>query len=367
MRIFLSAAEASGDLHGANLLRQLRQLGVVEAMGVGGPRLRGEGLALVAKAEELSLMGLVEVLAHLPRLLRLWRRVQHQALAFRPQVAVLIDSPDFHLPLAGALARAGIPVVLYVSPQLWAWRAGRVRRIRRSVHRVLCILPFEVDFYARHGVDARFVGHPLVDELVPLRPDLPAEREVALALMPGSRPQEVRQLLPVMAEAFAALRASFPELRGKVMVAPGLREENLRALLPEPCYGLSFVHEHRYRELAGCRGALVASGTATLECALLDVPMVITYRLHPLSYLLARGLVRVPHVGLVNLVAGERIAPELIQDALTVESLFAAGAQLLRAEGTEQRRKLAAVRARLGEPGASRRAAEEIWQLVQGQ
>lgn len=335
-------------------------------MGVGGPRLRGEGLALAAKAEDLSLMGLVEVLAHLPRLLRLWLRVRQQALTFRPHVAVLIDSPDFHLPLAGALARAGIPVVLYVSPQLWAWRAGRVRRIRRFVRRVLCILPFEVDFYARHGVDARFVGHPLVDELAPLRPDLSAERELALALLPGSRPQEVRELLPVMAEAFASLRASFPELGGKVVVAPGLGEESLRTLLPGPCDGLSFVHEDRYRELATCRGALVASGTATLECALLDVPMVITYRLHPLTYMLARRLVRVPRVGLVNLVAGESVAPELIQDALTVESLSAAGARLLGPEGTAQRRKLAAVRARLGEPGASRRAAEEILQLVQG-
>jgi lipid-A-disaccharide synthase len=366
MRVFLSACEASADLHGANLLRELAARVPVEAKGVGGERLRALGLATFARAEELSVMGLVEVLGQLPRLAAVARRVRRAVLAFRPHVAVLVDSPDFHLPLAKHLARAGIPVVLYVSPQLWAWRSGRVKTIRRWVRRVLCILPFEVDFYARHGVDARFVGHPLVDELAGVMGALSPEREHAVALLPGSRRHEVEALAPVMAEAFSRLAARTPGLSAKVIVAPGLSAETLKPLLGPAAGAVQLVEQQRYRELAACRAAFVASGTATLVCALLDVPMVVTYRLHPVSYLIARHLVRVPHVGLVNLVAGEQVAAELVQHRLTPEALAQEGMRLLGAEGELQRRKLAAVRARLGEPGASARAAEAVLELVEG-
>jgi len=366
LKLFLSACEASADLHGANLLRELAARVPVEAKGVGGERLRSLGLVPFARAEELSVMGLFEVLGHLPRLLPLARRVRRAAVAFRPDVAVLIDAPDFHLPLAKHLARAGIPVVLYVSPQLWAWRAGRVKTIRRWVRRVLCILPFEVDFYAQHGVDARFVGHPLVDELAPVLNTLPERQEHALALLPGSRWQEMEALLPVMAEAFLRLSAQDGRLAAKVIVAPGLSAASLKPLLGPAAGRVRLVEQERYRELAACRAAFVASGTATLVCALLGVPMVVTYRLHPVSYLIARHLVRVPHVGLVNLVAGEGVASELVQERLTPESLSLEGQKLLGPEGELQRRKLATVRARLGEPGASARAAEAVLELVQG-
>jgi lipid-A-disaccharide synthase len=364
LKLFVSAGEASADLHGAHLLRQLRQLVPVDARGVGGPGMRAEGLVPIAQAEELSVMGLFEVLRHLPRLFRLARRVRREALAFAPAAAVLIDSPDFHLPLAGQLACARIPVVLYVSPQLWAWRPGRVRHIQKHVRKVLCILPFEVDFYAQHGVDAVFVGHPLVDELAGEMAAIPESKEHALALLPGSREQEVRALLPVMVAAFRILAAQDPRLQGKVIVAPGLAPERLQPYL-EGVEQLTLVTEDRYQQLARCKAAFVASGTATLVCALLAVPMAVTYRLHPFSYALARRLVRVPHVGLVNLVAGERVAPELIQHQLTAESLATVGSELLGAGGEAQRRKLAVVRARLGQPGASRRAAEEVLKLAQ--
>jgi lipid-A-disaccharide synthase len=365
MTIFLVAGEASGDLHAANLLQALRRLNPgIEAFGVGGERLRDAGLECVARSEELSLMGLAEVVRDLPRLWRLSRRVRQAALERRPQVAVLVDSPDFNLPLARALRKAGIPVVIYISPQLWAWRAGRVRRIRRDVRRVLCILPFEVGFYGRHGVPAEFVGHPLVDELAPVMRELPPRAPRALALLPGSRWHEVEALLPAMLAAAARLGASIPDLKVRLIVAPGLDPERLHAMLAgavvEP------VTSDRHRALAACSAALVASGTATLECALLGVPMVVGYRLHPASYLMARWLVRVPHVALVNLVAGEGVVTELVQDAFTPEALAREALALLAGSGERQQAGLAEVRRRLGEEGASERAARAVLTTAQG-
>ncbi len=365
MTVFLVAGEASGDLHAANLLQALRRLDPsIEAFGVGGERLHDAGLECVARSEELSLMGLAEVVRDLPRLWRLSRRVRKAALERRPRVAVLVDSPDFNLPLARALRKAGIPVVIYISPQLWAWRAGRVRRIRRDVRRVLCILPFEVEFYGRHGVAAEFVGHPLVDELAPVMRELPLRVPDALALLPGSRWHEVEALLPAMLAAATRLGASIPELKVRLIVAPGLDPERLHALLSGAAVEL--VTSDRHRALASCSAALVASGTATLECALLGVPMVVGYRLHPASYLVARWLVRVPHVALVNLVAGEGVVTELVQDAFTPEALAREAGVLLRGAGERQQAGLAEVRRRLGEEGASARAARAVLTTAQG-
>jgi lipid-A-disaccharide synthase len=309
-------------------------------------------------------MGLAEVVRDLPRLWRLSRRVRQAALERRPRVAVLVDSPDFNLPLARALRKAGIPVMIYISPQLWAWRAGRVRRIRRDVRRVLCILPFEVGFYGRHGVPAEFVGHPLVDELAPVMRELPPRAPRALALLPGSRWHEVEALLPAMLAAAARLGASIPDLKVRLIVAPGLAPERLHPLLTGAAVEL--VTSDRHRALAACSAALVASGTATLECALLGVPMVVGYRLHPVSYLMARWLVRVPHVSLVNLVAGEGVVTELVQNAFTPEALAREAGLLLRGAGERQQSGLAEVRRRLGEEGASERAARAVLTVAQG-
>jgi len=361
VRVFVVAGEASGDLHAANLLRALRlEEPGIEAAGVGGERLREAGLECVARSEELSVMGLAEVVRDLPRLLRLSRRVRAEALARRPDVAVLVDSPDFNLPLALRLRRAGIPVVVYVSPQLWAWRSGRVRRIRRDVRKVLCILPFEVGFYASHGVAAEYVGHPLVDELAPVIAARPAVEPGTLALLPGSRWHEVEALLPTMLRTAGALRAELPGLKARLVAAPGLDCERLAAMVAAAGSAAEIVTEDRHRALAACASALVASGTATLECALLDVPMVVGYRLHALSYALAKRMVRVPHVALVNLVAGRRIVAEAVQDEFSESRLVAEARGLFGPAGDAQRRELAAVREALGEPGASRRAARAV-------
>jgi lipid-A-disaccharide synthase len=361
VRVLLVAGEASGDLHAANLLLALRRLEpAIEAHGVGGERLRTAGLECIARSEELSVMGLAEVLRDLPRLLALSRRVRRAAIALRPDVAVLVDSPDFNLPLARALRRAGIPALVYVSPQLWAWRAGRVRRIRRDVERVLCILPFEVEFYERHGVAAEYVGHPLVDELAPTLATPPEPEPDTLAILPGSRWHEVDSLLPAMLAASAALAAERPGLRVRLIAAPGLDLERLNARLGEHAPWVELVAADRHRRLAECAAAMVASGTATLECALLGVPMVVGYRLHPLSYQLARRLVKVPFVSLVNLTAGERLVPELVQHDFTADALAREAGRLLGPDGAGVRERLREVRRRLGEPGASERAARAV-------
>jgi lipid-A-disaccharide synthase len=360
VRVLLVAGEASGDLHAANLLEALRRIEpAVEAFGVGGERLRAQPFDCLARSEELSVMGLAEVLREVPRLLGLLRRVGREATARRPAVAVLVDSPDFNLPLARRLRRAGVPVVIYVSPQLWAWRRGRVRRIRRDARRVLCLLPFEPAFYEEHGVAAEYVGHPLVDELGGALEQPPPRAGDALALLPGSRRHEVEALLPTMARAAATLQRERPGLRVRLIAAPGLEVARLDELAAGVA-DLELVATDRHRALAACRAAFVASGTATLECALLDVPMVVGYRLHGLTYHLARQLVRVPHVALVNLVAGRRVAAELVQDAFTEEALVAEARGLLGAAGAAQRDGLAEVRRRLGPPGASERAARAV-------
>jgi lipid-A-disaccharide synthase len=299
-------------------------------------------------------------------LYRLSRRVRREAIAERPDVAVLVDSPDFNLPLARRLRRAGIKVVIYISPQLWAWRAGRVRRIRRDVERVLCILPFEVEFYRRHGVSAEFVGHPLVDELAPVLASPPPREAATVALMPGSRWHEVESLLPGMLGAVERLRGSVPGLGARLIAAPGLDVGRLAGMLASAAAGVEVVSDDRHRSLASCSAALVASGTATLECALLGVPMVVGYRLHAASYWLARRLVRVPYVALANLVAGERVAPELVQDKFTPEALAHELGTLLGEAGERQRRALAVVRERLGGVGASERAARAVLAVAEG-
>ena len=358
------AGEVSGDLHAGNMLAELRSLDPeIEAFGVGGERLAANGLDCIANTDELAHMGLIEVLRELPRIRRIMQRLVREAERRRPRLAVLVDSPDFNLRLAARLRRLGIPVVLYVSPQLWAWRRGRIRVVRRLAREVLCLLPFEVPFYSEHGVPARYVGHPLVDDVA--RDGL-LDHEVArvagkIALLPGSRAMEVRSLLPTMIAAATELGTDC--LSDAVLIeAPGVGRvvDDVFAAHGGTDRIRRVSGPDRRRELASCSLAWTASGTATLECALLDVPMVVGYRLQPLSFAIARLLVRVPHVALVNLIAEKRVAPELIQGQWRADRLAEVTTQVLADDSAEQRAALALVRRRLGPPGASRRAADAV-------
>jgi len=364
-QVMIVAGEVSGDIHAGNMLAELRQMEPrLEAFGVGGERLRAAGLSLVASTEELAHMGLVEVVRELPRIRQVMNRLAKEARRRRPDVAVLIDSPDFNLRLAARLGSLGIAVVLYVSPQLWAWRQGRIGTVRKLAKEVLCILPFEVPFYESHGVPARYVGHPLVDEIdrVGLRNQLPATITGRLAMLPGSRAMEVRQLLPIMLRTLQRIDSS--DIHEAVLVeAPGMGAE-IDATLSRygrPDSRLRRVQgEARRIELASSQMAWTASGTATLECTLLDVPMIVGYRLQPISFALAKLLVRVPNVALVNLIVGKTLVPELLQQEWCPERLESVSADMLSGSAAAQLSGLAEARRLLGGPGASRQAASAV-------
>lgn len=362
--ILVVAGEVSGDIHGANLVQDLMErYPDMQVSAVCGERLRETGARCVAGTEELAHMGLVEVLRELPRIRALMRRLVDHARDVRPDLAILIDSPDFNLRLARRLNRLGVPVLLYVSPQLWAWRKGRVRQVRRWAREVLCILPFETEFYRRHGVPAQYVGHPLVDDLdrQGLLGGTPERVPGRLALLPGSRAMEVRSLLPAMLQSVERLNRN---LVSEVVLieAPGISgvvDEVISSVGRDPRVE-RIAGERRRLELARSEAAVTASGTATLECALLDVPMIVGYRLNPLSWWLAKRLVRVPHVALVNLILQERAAPELLQNDWQPEALSEAVESLLRDGGAAQRTALRRARTVLGGPGASKKAAEAV-------
>jgi lipid-A-disaccharide synthase len=367
--LLIVAGEVSGDIHAGNMLAELEGLVPdVHAFGVGGERLAAAGLECLHGSDELAHMGLVEVLRELPRIRGILHGLVAECGRRQPRLAVLVDSPDFNLRLAARLQRLGIPVVLYVSPQLWAWRQGRVKTVRRLAREVLCILPFEVPFYNEHGVAARYVGHPLVDDMDQaglLTHGLAAEPR-RLALLPGSRAMEVRHLLPVMLDGLRQIPQQEVE-EALLIEAPGVAAA-IDAVV-ERAGGDPRLRRvsgrQRRRELAASALAWTASGTATLECAVLDVPMVVGYRLQAFSYALARLLVRVPHVALVNLIAGQRAAPELIQREFRPDRLVAVTRQLLTGAAAEQRTALARVRSKLGDPGASRRAAEAVAEYLE--
>ncbi len=371
MRIGIVAGEASGDELGAAVLAALTaRLGPVRAEGIGGPLLRAQGLDSRFPMERLAVMGLTEPLRRLPELLRIRRALLAQFRADPPDLFLGIDAPDFNLGLERALRRGGIPVAHLVSPSVWAWRAGRLRHIRRAVDRMLCLFPFEPALYTRAGIPAEFVGHPLA-EAITGPPDpaaaraalgLPARGRV-LALLPGSRGGEVRRLAPVFLETARQLRAADPAL-SLVLPAAGVeREAELAALLrAAPDLEVTLLRGRAREAMAAADAVLLASGTATLEAALLGRPMVVAYRLSRPNWWLLSRLVSTPFVALPNILAGRRLVPELLQDAATPAALAAQVAPLL-AGGEAARaqvRDLAALGQTLRGDFASRSAAALI-------
>lgn len=369
-RLLVVAGEASGDLHGARLFSELKRLRPdLEGFGLGGSELESAGLELVARSSEIAVVGLLEALSVLASARRIFARLLLEVDRRRPAAAVLIDAPDFNLRLAKQLERRGVPVVYYVSPQVWAWRSGRVEAIRRYVARMLVLFGFETDWYAEHGVEATHVGHPLLDEV----PQLPqawdgleeAPSVYRVALLPGSRPSEIEALLPLMLEASEALAERFPvELR--LIRAADLPEGLVEEVVESSALPIEIVRQDRWRVIASCHLALCASGTATLEVGLLRTPMVVVYRVSPWSHLLGRLVVRVPHVSLVNLVLGDEVVPELLQRRATAESVAAAAGRLLVDEDSrdQMRRRLEELRSALGEPGGSGRAARAVLDVL---
>src|SRR5688500_11223728 len=372
-RLLVSCGEPSGDLYAADLVRHLRSRTDAPPVvfGLGGDRLEAEGARLLAHVRDLAVVGLWEVVSHLPRFRRIFQDLLAEVDRERPDLAVLVDYPDFNLRVARALHRRGVPVVYYISPQVWAWRPRRLRAIRAHVAHMIVIFPFEAGVYDAAGVPATFVGHPLVD-LVSTTHDrgsfltvhgLDPARPV-IALLPGSRRKEIAHNLPAMAGAVRLLAAQRPDLQFLAAVGPSIDPATLAAGLPA---GVVLAQGQTHAVLAAAAAAIVASGTATVEAALLGTPMVVVYRLSRLTYHLGRRFVKVPHVAMANLIAGKAIVPELIQDDFTPERVAAAILPLLGPAGGAMRADLAEVRRRLGDPGASARAADVVTQILGGQ
>jgi lipid-A-disaccharide synthase len=370
-RLLVCSGEPSGDTYAAELVRHLRQTHPdLEVFGLGGDRLLAQDAHLVAHVRELAVMGLVEVVVHLRRLRGIFRRLLAETDRQRPDAAVLVDYPDFNLRVAAELKKRGIPVAYYVSPQVWAWRPGRVRTIRRVVDRMLVIFPFEEELYRAAQVPVSFVGHPLVDlvqrpPVDTLRAQLGLDpHRPVIALLPGSRRKEIAYNLPGLAGAVRLLAERRPDLQFALAVAPSLDVAQVEAGIAG--LPVRLIQGATHELLAAASVALVASGTATVETALLGTPMVVVYRVAPLTYHLGRHLVRVPHVAMANLIAGRRLVPELIQGDFTPEAVAEEALALLEdpARAAAMREGLAEVRARLGEPGASARAAAAVAELM---
>jgi lipid-A-disaccharide synthase len=374
------AGEASGDLHGADLAAQiLARDPACELFGVAGERMRAAGVRALTRTEDIAGLGLAELASTIWKTLGVLRELKARLRRDRPDLVILIDFAEFNMSLAGAAKRAGVPVLYYVTPQVWAWRRGRVARIIERTDRLAVVLPFEAKIYAAAGARVTFVGHPLLDRVAPAqdrgapaqdraatlkRHGLPAHARL-LTLLPGSRRGEVRHLLRPMVEAARVLEADHG-LTAAIALAPTLTLAQLRAEGRIDLDGMRVIEGDTYGIVAASELALVASGTATLEAALLGCPMVVAYKVSPLTYALARMLVRgVDYFAMPNILAGREVVPELLQSRVNARNLVRAAENLMvEPLHTETREALLALRASLGEPGAAARVAAIAFEMM---
>ncbi|HXG32604.1 MAG TPA: lipid-A-disaccharide synthase [Bryobacteraceae bacterium] len=376
-KVLISAGEASGDLYAARLAEHLRRsVPGLECFGCAGPRMRQAGVRAVISAEDIAVVGLAEVIVHIPRIYKRYRRLLAAARTEKPDLAILTDSPDFHLRLAGRLKRLGIPVIGLVAPQVWAWRPWRIRAIRRNIDRLLCIFPFEEEFFRRRGVRAEYIGHPLAHMIRPSTSRAEFFQQHGLpqapliTLLPGSRTGEIRRHFGPLLDAAVHIHRSRPA-GFVVALPPGLPPAFTAELRRRAAsFPVVIAEGVTWDAIAHADLALAASGTVTIEAALLGTPLVAFYRVAPLSWWLGRPLVRVPFFSMVNLVAGRRLIPELMQNEVRGERLAEEALRLL---GDPEalariRQELRTVAAQLSPPVEAMRRASSIVQdlLLQG-
>lgn len=367
MKLAIVAGEASGDLHASEVVRALKKLDPeLRMFGIGGDLLAREGMTLLHHASEMGIVGLFNVLRHLPMFRRVFNELIERIAAERPDAVFLVDYPDFNLRVARRCKEMGLRVIYYISPQLWAWRKGRVRHIAKYVDRMVVIFPFEEEFYRLHDVPVTYVGHPLIEQLEGVRKPVRNDGVLRVALLPGSRRMEIQTLLPPMLDAVEILRRE-REVDAYVIQAPTIEQGELESIMAATGIAVPILPNDRGEGVAAADVALSSSGTATLESAILGTPVVVMYRLSRATYALARRLVRLPHFSLVNIVAGKSVVPELIQDDVHGARIAAEVRRLVEPRThAEVTKELAAVRAKLGEPGASSRVAAEIHKMVHG-
>jgi len=366
--VLIIAGEASGDMHGANLVREmLNRDPALNFYGIGGKRMQQEGVQLLADASTMAVVGLTEVVFKLKDILKIMRTIKKSLDERRPDLVILIDYPDFNLPVAKAARRHNIKVLYYISPQVWAWRQSRIEQIKKTVTRMAVILPFEVETYRRHGFAADYVGHPLLDMIKTTYSKKESrkkfdlhEDKITIGILPGSRMSEIKKLLPELLQAATIMKDSIPELQFVVPLADTLEEKNLTGIIAGFPIDVNVISGQTYDVVSCADLALVASGTATLETALLKVPMIIVYKISPLSYFIGKLFVRVKNIGLVNIIAEKTIVPELIQNDASGARIAREALSILGDETKKQAmiRELEAIRSRLGEPGAAIKTAK---------
>lgn len=361
------AGEASGDMYGATLATELRSLlPATRFYGMGGDCMRRAGVETQVDANEMAVMGLVEVLGHLPVIYKNFNILKKQLLAGRPQLLILIDYPDFNLRLAKIAKKAGVKVLYFISPQVWAWRSGRVKGIGRVIDMMAVLFPFEVPFYRDAGIPVSFVGHPLLDMVRPSMGQtealdsfgLDASRRT-IGLFPGSRKGEIAKLLPDILAAAQLLKGRFPELQFLLPLASSLRHEDIAPQLEGSGLDIRVVSGRNHDVMVACDAAISVSGTVTMELALVGTPMVIVYRVSPFSYQVGKRVIKVPHIGICNIVAGKGVARELIQHEVTPEAMAEEIGKILTSDAyaRRMRRDFAEVRVKLGSGGALGRLA----------
>ncbi len=375
-RILIVAGEASGDLHGSNLIREIKKINPgLEFFGIGGNNMKREGTQLVFHADKLAFMGFFEVLRNLAFVRKVMRDMTALAENRRPDLAILIDYPGFNLRFARKLKNLGIPVVYYISPQVWAWGGNRVKKMQNLIDKMIVVFPFEKAIYDEFGIDCQFVGHPFLDTAKPILSQDDFKRkfdirknDVVIGLLPASRWQEVEKILPVMLDSAGLAGARIKNLRLLLGLAPTIDKEKIEDLLKASPLKVRIVENLTQDLMQHSQLLLIASGSATLECAILGTPFLVLYKTSLWTYLVARSLVSIPNIALANVVAGKKIVPEFIQNKAVSVRISDEMYDIL----TDKQRykvirdELAKVRGKLGEPGASRKAAQIVAQMLPG-
>jgi len=369
------AGEASGDLHGSHLVKEMLSLDTtLQFYGVGGEKMKNEGVELIADSKEMAVVGITEVLLKLKRIYQIYRKLKNSLAANSPSLVILIDYPDFNLRFAREAKRKNIPIVYYISPQVWAWRKGRIKKIGRLIKKMIVIFPFEKKIYEEAKIDVDFVGHPLLDSIRSQFSREEAFRKFSLSsgvttigLLPGSRMNEVKRHLPPMIEAIPLIAKQINPVQFIIPVAPGLDLGEVQNLVGSKRKNMRVVENNIYDVMRISDIVIVASGTATIEAAIMGAPMIVVYRVSPLTYLLGKMLIKVKNIGMVNIIAGKTVVPELIQKDVTPEKITSAVVQILEnpSKQEEIKKELSNLKEKIGNPGASFRAAQIIISLLQ--
>ena len=374
-KVMIVAGEASGDLHGAFLVREMLTINPsLQFYGIGGNKMKEAGVQLLAHAADIAVVGVSEVFSKIGTFIKINAGIRKSMDQLKPDLVILIDFPDFNLNIvARAAKKRNIKIFYYISPQVWAWRGGRVQQIKKLVDQMAVILPFEVDFYAAHGFAVHYVGHPLRDTVktsftkpqARLRFGL-AEKQTTIGLLPGSRTSEINRLLPEILQAAKIIAQKIPDVQYILPLADTLEEKAVSSMIAHSGLNVKIISGQTYDAIGCCDMAIVTSGTATLETGLLGVPMIIIYKVSFFSELIGRMIIKPQHIGLVNIIAGKAIVPELIQWDATAGRIAAEALAMLLNEEKRQAmiRELNDIRARLGEPGAARRAAQIACDMI---